>query len=167
MVVEIFFASVLSTVIAGILFVIHTIRMYNWYHPKIWKKSLLWSIYLAYGFLTLGFAINVIGYFTPMGPNLDIHAFSFGIALMVLSMMSRVTLGHTGRNVFDPPKQLGIMFSLLILSFVFRVLMTMVSIENYVEWIFISQVLWVIAFVFFLIIYTPMFFKARVDGQFG
>jgi len=59
------------------------------------------------------------------------------------------------------------MFSLLILSFVFRVLMTMVSIENYVEWIFISQVLWVIAFVFFLIIYTPMFFKARVDGQFG
>jgi len=167
MVVEIFFASVLSTVIAGILFVIHAIRMYNWYHPKIWKKSLLWSIYLAYGFLTLGFAINVIGYFTPMGPNLDIHAFSFGIALMVLSMMSRVTLGHTGRNVFDPPKRLGIMFSLLILSFVFRVLMTIVSIENYVEWIFISQVLWVIAFVFFLIIYTPMFFKARVDGQFG
>ncbi len=167
MVIEIFFASALSTIIAGILFVIHAVRMYNWYHPNIWQKSLLWSIYLAYGFLTLGFAINVITYFAPMGPNLDIHTFAFGIALMALSMMARVTLGHTGRNVFDPPKQLNFMFILLSLSFVFRVLMVVFSIEHYVEWIFISQVLWVGSFVFFLMIYAPMFFKERVDGQFG
>jgi len=167
MTVEIFFSSPLSTVIAGVLFIIHALRMFNWYHPKIWQKPLLWSIYLAYGFLTLGFAINVISYFVNIGPNLDIHAFAFGLALMVLSMMARVSLGHTGRNVFDPPKRLSTMFVLLGLSFVFRVLMVAFDIEHYVEWIFISQVLWIVAFVFFLIIYTPMFFKARVDGQFG
>ncbi len=166
-IIEVFFASPLSTVIAGALFVIHSIRLFNWYHPRIWQKPLLWSIYLAYGFLTLGFAINVVGYFANIGPNLDIHAFAFGLALMVLSMMARVSLGHTGRNVFDPPKQLGGMFALLVLSFVFRVLMIMFDIEHYVEWVFISQVLWIVAFVFFLIIYTPMFFKARIDGQFG
>lgn len=167
MIIEVFFANPLSTVIAGALFIIHSIRLFNWHHPRIWQKPLLWSIYLAYGFLTLGFAINVVGYFANIGPNLDIHAFAFGLALMVLSMMARVSLGHTGRNVFDPPKQLGSMFALLVLSFVFRVLMIMFDIEHYVEWVFISQVLWIIAFVFFLIIYTPMFFKARIDGQFG
>lgn len=167
MFIEVFFATPLNVIIAGLLFIIHGIRMFNWYHPKIWQKSLLWSIYLAYGFLTLGFAINVAGYFVNLGPNLDIHSFAFGLALMVLSMMARVTLGHTGRNVFDPPKLLSLMFVLLVLSFIFRVLMTMLSIEYYVEWIFISQILWIAAFVLFLVIYSPMLFKARVDGKFG
>ncbi len=167
MLIEVFFTSYISTIISGMLFVIHAIRMSYWYHPKIWKKPLLWSIYLSYGLLTLGFGINVLGYFVPIGPNLDIHAFAFGLALMVLSMMSRVSLGHTGRNVFDPPKGLNIMFILLVLSFVFRVLMNMFDIGHYVEWIFISQLFWIVAFLLFLFIYTPMFFKARIDGGFG
>jgi len=167
MVIEVFFVNILSTIIAGILFILHVIRLFNWYHPKIWTKSLLWSIYLAYAFLALGFAINVLEYFMNIGPNLDIHTFAFGIALMTLSMMARVSLGHTGRNVFNPPKQLNYMFTVLVLSFIFRVALNLFSIEYYAQWIFISQVLWIVAFSIFLIIYTPMFFKARVDGQFG
>lgn len=167
MIVEVFFVSTLSTIIAGILFIIHSIHLFNWYHPKIWTKSLLWSIYLAYGFLTLGFAINVLEYFINIAPNLDAHAFAFGVALMTLSMMARVSLGHTGRNVFDPPKQLNLMFILLVLSFVFRVVLNLFSVEYYAQWIFVSQTLWIISFLIFLAIYAPMFFKARVDGQFG
>lgn len=108
-----------------------------------------------------------MGFFISIGPNLDIHAFAFGLALMVLSMMARVSLGHTGRDVFNPPKHLNSMFVLLVLSFIFRVWMVMFDIEHYVEWIFASQLLWICAFVLFLIIYTPMFFKARVDGAPG
>ena len=167
MIIEIFFASPINVFISAVLFVIHSIRLWNWYHPKIWKKPLLWSIYLAYGLITLGFAIYAVGFFISIGPNLDIHAFAFGLALMVLSMMARVSLGHTGRDVFNPPKHLNSMFVLLVLSFIFRVWMVMFDIEHYVEWIFASQLLWICAFVLFLIIYTPMFFKARVDGAPG
>ena len=167
MIIEIFFASIFSTILAGILFIIHVIRLFNWYHPKIWTKSLLWSIYLAYGFLTLGFGMNVLEYFINVVPNLDIHSFAFGVALMALSMMARVSLGHTGRNVFNPPKQLNFMFAFLVASFIFRVVLNLVSIEYYAQWIFISQILWIVAFSIFLALYAPMFFKARVDGQFG
>lgn len=167
MIIEIFFTGPLNVLVAGTLFIIHVIRLWNWHHPKIWQKPLLWSIYLAYGFLTLGFFIYVIGFFISIGPNLDIHAFAFGLALMVLSMMARVSLGHTGRDVFNPPKHLNTMFILLVLSFVVRVLMVGFDIAHYAEWIFISQLLWIVAFVLFLLIYTPMFFQARIDGRFG
>ena len=166
-IVEVFFQSVIANLLAAILFIIHTIRMINWYHPKIWTKSLLWSIYLAYGLLTLGFGLNAISYFLVLMPNIDIHSFAFGIALMTLSMMSRVSLGHTGRNVFQPPKALNPIFILLTLSFVFRVVIAPIAVEYYSAWIFISQILWIASFAGFVFIYSPMFFKARVDGQFG
>jgi len=166
-IVEIFFQTAISNFIAGILFVIHIIRMKNWYQNGIWEKSLLWSIYLSYGLLTLGFGLKAISYFIELLPNIYVHSFAFGIALMTLSLMSRVSLGHTGRNVFDPPKQLNLIFILLVLSFVFRVIVISISVEHYSLWVFISQALWVVSFAYFVFIYAPMFFKARVDGQFG
>lgn len=41
--------------------------------------------------------------------NLAMHAVAIaGIGLMTLAMMARVSLGHTGRSVYTPPKQLGL-----------------------------------------------------------
>ena len=167
MVSEVFFQTIISTILAGVLFIIHSIRLFNWYHRGIWTKSLLWSIYLAYGLLTLGFGLHVASYFINMMPNVSTHSFAFGIALMTLSMMARVSLGHTGRNVFQPPKQINFMFILLTLAFVTRVLLVSIFPEYYANLIFTSQLLWISAFSWFVFIYTPMFFKARVDGQFG
>ncbi len=166
-VAEVFFQTVFSVILAGILFIIHVVRLFNWYHPKIWTKSLLWSIYLAYGLITLGFGLNALSYFVNMMPNMDIHSFAFGMALMTLSMMSRVSLGHTGRNVFQPPKQLNFMFILLALAFISRVFLVSIMPQYYSVWIFTSQLLWISAFSWFVFIYTPMFFASRVDGQFG
>jgi uncharacterized protein involved in response to NO len=166
-VVEVFFQTIISTVLAGLLFIIHSIRFANWYHPGVWKKPLLWSIYLSYGFLTLGFGLHVAAYFINMMPNIATHSFAFGIALMTLSMMARISLGHTGRNVFQPPKQINTMFILLTLAFVTRVLLVSVFPEYYASLIFVSQLLWISSFLWFVIIYTPMFFQARIDGQFG
>ncbi len=167
MIAEIFFQTIISRILAGLLFIIHSIKLFNWYHKGIWKKPLLWSIYLAYVFLTLGFGLYVASYFINMMPNISTHSFAFGIALMTLSMMARVSLGHTGRNVFQPPKQINLMFILLSLAFVTRVLLVSIFPEHYATLIFTSQLLWISAFSWFAFIYSPMFFKARVDGQFG
>ena len=167
--VEVFFPSSnpLFALLPLALFLIHTKRLINWFNVGIWRKSLLWSIYLAYGLFVLGFLLNALSYFLVLPPHLDLHSFAFGIALMTLSMMCRVSLGHTGRNVFDPPKALNLMFVLLVLSFVFRVVFPSVLVAYYESWILISQLLWIGAFSYFSIVYTPMFFKPRTDGQFG
>ena len=86
---------------------------------------------------------------------------------MTLSMMARVSLGHTGRNLSQPPKILNTVFILLSLSFVFRVIMPVFMLHHYSYWILASQVLWIISFLIFIWVYTPIFFKARIDGKFG
>ncbi len=139
----------------------------RWYHAKIWTKSLLCGLYMAYGFLILGFGFKSLSYFITLPPNLDIHSFAFGMGLITISMMSRVSLGYTGNDVFNPPKKLNLIFVLLSLSFVFRVIFPVLNMTYYHEWIFIAQDLWISAFMGFLLIYTPLFFKPRIDGQFG
>ena len=43
MIIEVFFQSLISIMLAGMLFIIHAIRMINWYHPKIWSHPMTWT----------------------------------------------------------------------------------------------------------------------------
>jgi uncharacterized protein involved in response to NO len=165
--IDVFFNTPVSATLALALLIIHSIRLVRWYQFEIWTKPLLWGLYVAYGFLILGFGFKVLSYFVTLPPNLDIHSFAFGIGLITISMMSRVSLGHTGNDVFNPPKKLNLIFALLLLSFIFRVAFPILNMAYYHEWILIAQALWITAFMGFLLIYTPLFFKPRIDGQFG
>jgi uncharacterized protein involved in response to NO len=39
--------------------------------------------------------------------------------------------------------------------------------DHYLIWIAVSQVLWITAFLIFVVVYSPMLIKPRIDGQFG
>ncbi len=155
--------------IVGIsLFALHLLRMCGWHTTGIWSKPLLWVLYLAYGWLVLGFLLSALGAIGWTSPMLAVHALSYGgVGVMTLGMMARVAYGHTGRNVFDPPKALSIIFALLTLGAVVRVLLPMVLQAHYLNLVLISQLLWIAAFVSFLLIYAPLLIKPRVDGRYG
>jgi uncharacterized protein involved in response to NO len=164
---EVFWQQPILHLIAFLLFGLHSYRLFLWYRPKIWGKPLLWSLYLAYSFLTIGFFIKTLAFFVVISPFIIIHAFAIGVGLMTIGMMSRVVLGHTARNIFEPPKILFLVFLSLALTFVFRVILPVIDPDNYLLWIGITQVLWIIAFAMFSIIYSPMLFTKRIDGRFG
>ncbi len=164
---EIFYPGPSSFTLAGLLFILHSIRLYHWYHPQIWQKTLLWSLYLAYMFITSGFLLKAMSWIVPISYFIPVHAFALGIGMITISMMSRVSLGHTGRNVFDPPKALFWVFLIMAITFVIRVVLPLLLPEAYKMWIALSQILWVIAFSAFSYLYFPMLFKARTDGRFG
>jgi len=156
------------TSVAGILFILHGARLIAWYTPGIWKKPLLWVLYLAYGALFSGFALKVMAYVFDLSPSLSVHAFAFGgVGMITLGMMSRVALGHSGRNIFEPPKALFWVFALLAIGTVVRVLFPIFSQTHYLLWIGLSQVFWIISFTLFLYIYFPILMRPRIDGQFG
>ncbi|MDC9714791.1 MAG: NnrS family protein [Gammaproteobacteria bacterium] len=163
----IFFKTHIMQISALFLFIIHSIRMLYWYDNGIWNKPLLWGLYVAYGMINFAFLLTVIDYFITLPQNTATHSFAIAIGLITLSMMSRVTLGHTGRNVFSPPKALGVIFSMLVAVFIFRVIATLFWGEYYPQLIIISQLLWIAAFSLFVLIYAKMFFQKRTDGLFG
>ncbi len=153
--------------LSAILLILHGLRLWGWHHPGIWRKPLLWSLYLAYGFLTLGFGLKAGAELAGWSPFLALHAFAYGgIGLVTMGMMARVSLGHTGRNVFDPPRVLGPIFLLLIVGAVVRVLLPLV-LSQYGLLILVSQICWIAGFGLFLVYYLPILLKPRVDGRPG
>ncbi len=154
--------------LAGILFVLHGVRMIGWYTHGIWEKPLLWVLYLAYGSLVAGFALKAAVFVFEVSPYLSAHAFAFGgIGMMTIGMMSRVSLGHTGRSIFEPPAALFWIFAILFIGAIVRVLIPLVDQSYYMVWVGLSQVLWIISFSMFLYVYLPMLIQPRVDGRYG
>jgi uncharacterized protein involved in response to NO len=90
----------------------------------------------------------------------SIHAFAYGaLAMITVSMMSRVALGHSGRNVNNPPSLLRVIFILLFAGAFIRVFYTWIVPEYYELWIILSQSIWILAFTAWTITYFPIFTK--------
>ena len=154
--------------LAGILFVIHGVRMLGWYTHGIWKKPLLWVLYLAYGSLVAGFALKAAVFVFGVSQYLAVHAFAFGgIGMITIGMMSRVSLGHTGRSVSEPPPALFWIFAILFIGTVVRVLFPLADQAYYMVWVGLSQMFWIISFSMFLYVYFPMLIRPRMDGRYG
>lgn len=166
---DVFFNSgMLTAILAGVLFSLHGIRMIGWHTKDIWKKPLLWVIYLAYGWIILGFGLKVAVFAFGISSYLAIHAFAVGgIGMMTMGMMARVSLGHTGRDLSNPPSILFWVFSLLFLTAISRVILPLLDAGHYIVWIGLSQVLWIISFLVFLILYLPILISPRIDGKTG
>jgi uncharacterized protein involved in response to NO len=157
-----------TAISAVALTVLHAMRLTGWYDKRIWKKPLVWVLVVAYASIIAGFALKAMAIYTGISPFLSIHAFTVGgIGILTIGMMSRVSLGHTGRNVFDPPATVFWIFLLLLIAAIVRVLFPLFSMALYSYWIGISQLLWMIAFILFVVVYAPMFLSARVDGRDG
>lgn len=169
-VVEVFTQyHLVSEPLAALLFLLHAFRLWGWYDHGIWRKPLLWVLYLGYGFIVLGFALKAFNTILSLSPWTVVHAFSAGgIGLITAGMMGRIALGHTGRNVQAPPKTLSVIFTLLGLGAVCRVILPLLlPATAYHGLIITAQLCWVAGFGLFLLTYTPMLTKPRVDQRFG
>lgn len=148
----------------------NVLRLKNWHHQGIWQKPLLWSLFIAFGGMVASLGLFVIAPFVDGGFNahaLGLHGLAlFGVGLMTLSMMARVSLGHTGRSIHTPPKTVSVIFMLMMVSAVSRVVLPMFGGE-YMRWIALSQVAWILAFMLFCVSFVGILSKPRVDGLFG
>jgi uncharacterized protein involved in response to NO len=158
----------ISAIISLALFLITSIRLFGWYTPGIWKKSLLWSLFISFIFIDIGFLLFATSDLLNLPVSLAFHAFSYGgIGIVTLAMMSRVSLGHTGRSIDSPPEGLNIAFVLLVIGGLCRIFLPIIDMNYYAAWILISQILWLIAHLIFVINYAKILGKPRIDGQMG
>ena len=159
----------LSSLIAALLFLLYGIRIAGWHTAGIWKKPLLWSLYLAYAWIAAGFLLKALSLVLPINPMLAIHSFAYGgVGLVTLGMMARVSLGHTGRNVFEPTAIVSWIFLIVCTGAVVRVLLPIIlPVPAYPILIGLSQALWVVAFSLFVWAYAPMLTAPRIDGRYG
>ncbi len=160
--------SVASGVLAACVAFVNGWRLVLWAHPGVWRRPLLWVLILAYGWIVAGFAMLAAEAFGLVRPLLAVHALTAGgIGMVTVGMMARVSLGHTGREIYAPRPLLGVCFGALMGAAVVRVLVPLTGLVEYGMAMLVSQVLWMVGFAIFVVVYTPILLTARVDGKPG
>jgi uncharacterized protein involved in response to NO len=78
---------------------LHAGRLLRWRGWDTVAEPLVLVLHVAYAWLPLAMALLAAGILLPgIGPSPGIHAFTAGgIGMMTLAVMTRATLGHTGR----------------------------------------------------------------------
>jgi uncharacterized protein involved in response to NO len=152
---------------SGFAAIMQAWRLKHWHVKTLWSVPMLWILYLGYGWLVMGLALQAINSLFASLPSISIHAITTGaIGMITLGMMSRVSMGHTGRQI-NHTKVLLIAFILIALTPVLRAIWPLLLIEHYQYSIIISGAVWISAFFLFTWVYTPVLWKARIDGKDG
>jgi uncharacterized protein involved in response to NO len=100
---------------------------------------------------------------TGITHSIATHALTVGgIGTVILSMISRVSLGHTGR-VLRVNWLIHGAFILIILAALMRVIGPFI-INSYQTTLLLTTLFWVLAYGLFLIVYIPILSRPRVDG---
>lgn len=143
-------------------------RFIRWQRLKTMTVPLLWVLHLGYGWLILSFFLHAgmsMGFSIP--PTIATHALTAGaIGTLILGMISRVSLGHTGRPL-EVGKIMVIAFATVNIAALCRVFGVWVFPSYTPTMIWISAALWLLTYGSFLWIYTPILIGPRVDGGNG
>jgi uncharacterized protein involved in response to NO len=146
-------------VLFGLMGGLHLLRLWRWHDRGIWRLPLLWSLYLAYAWLVVA-ALAMALWHAGLIPQQSLATHSLavgGIGGLILAMIARVSLGHTGRPL-QPSKAITLGFALLSMGAVCRVLLVPFSTVG----LGISALLWCIAFALFLMRYTGILLGPRI-----
>jgi uncharacterized protein involved in response to NO len=139
--------------------VLHLWRLWRWHDRAMWRVPLLWSLYVAYAWLVVAVVAMALWHAGLMlQQSLATHALAVGaIGGLILAMIARVSLGHTGRPLL-PSKAMVAGFALVLLAGVSRVLLVPFSGVG----LGLAALLWCSAFGLFLLGYTGVLLKPRV-----
>jgi uncharacterized protein involved in response to NO len=158
----------LSGVVAALAAATLAWRAKGWELRRALGDPLLWSMHLAYLWLPLGLAAHAAAAFDlGIARNVAVHALTVGaVGGMILAIMTRVALGHTGRP-FVAPNGVAAAYALVHLAALARTAGLALAPEAASGLFLASGGLWVLAFAIFLAVYTPILIAPRVDGRPG
>jgi len=145
----------------------HTARWCLWQPWKTWRQPLVWVLHAAYFWLLVHLGLRAAAALGWVAAGPATHALTVGlIGMLTLGMITRTALGHTGR-----PLRAGRIETAAYLAMLGAALARVVPPLLDAAWLLpavaASAVLWSLAFVLYLVRYTPLLLWPRADGQPG
>jgi uncharacterized protein involved in response to NO len=147
----------------------NALRMRGWDNRATLRHPILWILHVGYGWMAAGLMLRGVAELTDIIPlDAGVHALTLGaIGSMIIGMMSRVALGHTGRAIIPAPLTVAA-YWLVNVAALLRVAFALTwddalrtaSLTG-------SGALWSLAFLIFAIVYLPILTRPRVDGRPG
>lgn len=146
----------------------HAARLVGWQSLRTLADPIVWVLHTAYAWLPVGLCLKAIWFLTGADwAAFWLHALSIGAAAtLILGVMTRAALGHTGRPMVAG-KAIAWSYALLILAAAVRVFGPALLPLAYEQVIYVASLLWIAAFLLYVAVYTPILMRPRVDGKPG
>ncbi len=140
-------------------------RMRAWGQSATLRRPLLWVMHLGYALTALGLVARGAAALTESVPwSAAIHLLALGsVGTMMLAMMARVALGHSGRPLVASPVT-GAAFAVMGLAVVARVSAGLWPGSTLLH---SSGALFIAGMVLYLAVYLPILTQPRADGKAG
>lgn len=140
---------------------LNAVRLSRWAGIASWHEPLLFILHVGYGWVALGTALLGLSIFNIGVPVASaIHALTAGaIAVMILAVMPRVTLGHTGREL-TANRATAAVFVLINVAAIARVCAAWHT-ELMTIMLLVAGACWIAAFGLFELVYGPMLLTRR------
>ncbi len=147
-------------IVAGLM---NIVRLSRWYGWLTWREPLVLILHVGYGWLAMSLLIMgsaTLGW--GLYQNDALHALTTGaIGSMTLAIMTRASLGHTGRPKYAGPMTIMI-YSLVNLGALLRVFGPITDLPTSLVFGG-SALLWSGAYVLFALVYGPYLFSPSLE----
>lgn len=154
-------------IVAAVAAVACLAHLSRWLFWKPWKTRsvpLVWVLHLAYAWIPVHLALRSMALAGWVAPSLATHALTAGaMGSMVIGMMTRTALGHTGR-MLKARRTETVCYVLVGLAALVRVVLPMAVPAWTVVATLAAAALWSTGFALYFWSYWPILTRARVDG---
>jgi uncharacterized protein involved in response to NO len=149
-------------IVAGVL---HLVRLGRWQGHLTLSAPIVWVLHLGYLWLAVGSLVLGLSALTDVVPRIaGVHALTAGaIGTMFVAVMSRASLGHTGRALIAGPATVTV-YGLVTLAAVTRTLAPWMD-AAFAELLAVSAAAWIAGYGLFFVAYLPVWIGPRPDGK--
>jgi uncharacterized protein involved in response to NO len=154
--------------VALVAALVHAVRFARWHGHRTGSEPIVWILHLGYLWIPIGLALKAAWLLAGSAYGvLWVHALTIGaFATMIVAVMTRAALGHTGREIKAAAPTV-VAYVLLTLAAIIRVSAPLWPGEHYLHTAEIAGALGIAAFLLVLFVYAPILLRPRVDGRPG
>ena len=140
--------------------IMHLVRLARWSGYRTFADRLVLILHVAYAFVPAGFFLTALSAFDVVAAGAGIHAWTGGaVGTMTLAVMSRATLGHTGRPL-EASLATQLIYASIVIAAVARVC-AVLEVDHAGALLAIAGAAWAAAFLGFAAVYFPAFWSSR------
>lgn len=158
----------LLALLFGVASLCHFLRILRLRFWVTFRVPLLWSLHAAALFIPFGLALFAARHAgLAVTQSNAVHALTAGaMGGMILSMMARVSLGHTGRPL-QPHPLMSLAFVLVLVAALVRLAAPSLLPGSLTVWYLLAIAAWVSAYLAYSLLYLPLLSRPRPDGRPG
>jgi uncharacterized protein involved in response to NO len=138
----------------------NALRLARWAGDRTLADRLVLILHVGFAFVPLGFFLGALAAFGLVPPSAGIHAWTVGgIGIMTLAVMSRASLGHTGRPLSASPA-LQAVYAVAAIAALARIC-AVVEPQLSIPLLHVAAFGWAGAFLGFAALYAPLLCRPK------